>query len=364
MLYQYLVRPLLFAISPETIHGLVMGWMRALGALPGVRELVRGMVAFRRDTLELNALGLRFRNPIGLAAGMDKDAAAFAGLDALGFGFIEVGTLTAQPQPGNPQPRLFRLPLDRALINRMGFNNGGAQAAAHRLARRPKTAVVLGVNIGKSRAASEAEAAADYARSAELLAPYADYLAINVSSPNTPGLRDLQAVDRLRPILLGVQAAAERACSGRRVPLLVKIAPDLADPEIDAVADLALELKLSGIIAVNTTIGRQGLRSDPAEVTACGPGGLSGPPLRKRAVEVIRRLRARVSDQLVLISVGGIETADDAWERICAGATLVQIYTAFVYGGPLLPRTIAKGLAERVREAGLRSISEAIGRDG
>jgi dihydroorotate dehydrogenase len=252
---------------------------------------------------------------------------------------------------------MFRLTADRALVNRMGFNNAGAAAAAARLGRirgrRSRGGPVVGVNIGKTRAAPVADAAADYAASARAVAAVADYVVVNVSSPNTPGLRDLQAADRLRPVLVAVRAALDAAVPGGRhqgrVPLLVKIAPDLADADVDAIADLALELGLDGIIATNTTVSRDGLASPPAEVAAAGAGGLSGPPLRARALEVLTRLRERAGDRLVLIAAGGIETPDDAWERLRAGATLVQAYTGFVYGGPLWPRRMHAGLAQRMK---------------
>ncbi|HEY0193919.1 MAG TPA: dihydroorotate dehydrogenase (quinone), partial [Kofleriaceae bacterium] len=262
--------------------------------------------------------------------------------------------------------RMFRLPRDRALINRMGFNNDGADAAAARLdARRlvHRAAGCIGANIGKTKRVAEADAIADFTASAERLAPRADYLVVNISSPNTPGLRDLQATDKLRPLLIAVRAACDRASPARRVPLLVKIAPDLADADIDAVADLALELALDGIIATNTTIARAGLRTSAARVAAIGAGGLSGAPVKARALEVLRRLRARVGDRVVLVAAGGIETADDAWQRIRAGATLVQAYTGFIYGGPTWPRSIHRGLAAKVRAAGLSSIAQAIGAD-
>jgi dihydroorotate dehydrogenase len=231
----------------------------------------------------------------------------------------------------------------------MGFNNDGAAAAAARLRRRPRGGPVVGVNIGKTRAVPEQEAAADYAASARAVADVADYVVVNVSSPNTPGLRDLQAADRLRPVLVAVREALDAAAGSRRVPLLVKIAPDLAEPDVDAVADLAVELGLDGIIATNTTVSRDGLASSAAEVTAAGAGGLSGPPLRGPALAVLRRLRERAGDRLVLIAAGGIETPDDAWERLAAGATLVQAYTGFIYGGPLWPRRMHAGLARRLR---------------
>jgi dihydroorotate dehydrogenase len=252
---------------------------------------------------------------------------------------------------------MFRLPADRALVNRMGFNNDGAAAAAARLRRRAggrwgggrRDGPVVGVNIGKTRAVPEAEAAADYAASARAVADVADYVVVNVSSPNTPGLRDLQATDRLRPVLVAVRSALDAASAGRRVPLLVKIAPDLAARDVDAVADLAVELGLDGVIATNTTVARDGLASSAAEVAAAGAGGLSGPPLREPALAALRRLRERAGDRLVLIAAGGIETPDDAWERLAAGATLVQAYTGFVYRGPLWPRRMHAGLARRIR---------------
>ena len=299
--------------------------------------------------LAVRALGLDFPSPVGLAAGFDKDAAHVDALAALGFGFVEIGTVTAQGQDGNPRPRMFRLPADRALINRMGFNNGGALAAAARLARRRDPGVVVGINIGKTKLA--ADAAADYRASAAALAPVADYLVINVSSPNTPGLRDLQAVEQLEPII----AAAREGMGERMVPLLVKIAPDLADDDVDAVADLALRVGLDGLIATNTTISREGLATPAGAVAAIGAGGLSGAPLADRSLAVLRRLRERVGADFTIISVGGVENASDAWARLTAGATLVQAYTAFIYGGPLWPRRMARGLAERARSAGSNS---------
>jgi dihydroorotate dehydrogenase len=352
-MYQLLFRVVLRRVPAETAHRAAFGLIRVAGAA-GVAGLLRRWLGPRDPVLRVRALGLEFPGPLGLAAGFDKDARATAGLGALGFGFVEVGTVTARAQPGNPRPRLFRLPADRALVNRMGFNTDGAATAAARLRRRrrgPGAGPVVGVNIGKTRAAPEAEAEADYAASARAVADVADYVVVNVSSPNTPGLRDLQAADRLRPVLVTVRSALDAAAGqgGRRVPLLVKIAPDLAEADVDAVADLAVELGLDGIIATNTTVSRAGLASSAAEVAAAGAGGLSGPPLRAAALAVLRRLRARAGDRLVLIAAGGIETPDDAWERLAAGATLVQAYTGFVYGGPLWPRRMHAGLARRAR---------------
>jgi dihydroorotate dehydrogenase len=343
VVYRFLYWLLLRRLPAEAIHRWSFAALRGVCRVPGVRAALTRWLAPRHPALTVRALGLTFPGPLGLAAGFDKDAEGVDALLALGFGFIEVGTVTARAQPGNAKPRLFRLVDDRALLNRMGFNNGGAEAAARRLrgARRG----VVGVNIGKTKVVEEGVAAADYAASARELAPVADYLVVNVSSPNTPGLRSLQAVDKLRPILQATRAACDEVSPLRRVPLLVKIAPDLADEDLDAVADLALELGLDGIIATNTTIRRDGLRTDAAALEALGAGGISGAPLKARALAVLVRLRARVGDRLVLISAGGIESADDARARLRAGATLVQAYSGFVYGGPLWPSRLQRALA-------------------
>ena len=312
------------------------------------RALARRALAPRDPALRVHALGLDLASPLGLAAGFDKDAAHADALSALGFGFVEIGTVTAHAQPGNPRPRMFRLPDDRALVNRMGFNNAGAQAAAARLARARDPGVVVGVNIGKTKVADDAPA--DYRESARTLAPHADYLVINVSSPNTPGLRDLQAVEQLEPLIAATRAGM--ADAGAAVPLLVKIAPDLADADVDAVADLVLRTGLDGIVATNTTISREGLRSSAEAVAAAGAGGLSGAPLADRSLAVLRRLRERLGDGPAIVSVGGVESAADVAARLAAGATLVQAYTAFVYGGPLWPRRVQRGLARQLRAAG------------
>lgn len=361
-MYRLFYKLVLQQLPAEGTHKVSFALLRLLVAIPGVGAIVRWWYAPRDEALHTHAFGKALPGPLGLAAGFDKDAKGVKALLSLGFGFVEVGTVTAEAQPGNPTPRLFRLPRDRALINRMGFNNDGAAAAAGRLAHRPSTGVV-GVNIGKTKRVPEDEALADFIASADRLAPLADYLVVNVSSPNTPGLRNLQAVDKLRPLLAAVRDACDRASPLRKVPLLVKIAPDLADAEIDAVADLALELALDGIIATNTTIARSGLETPEATVTALGNGGLSGAPLKARSLEVLRRLRARVGTQVTLIAVGGIETAEDAWQRIRAGATLVQAYTGFIYGGPGWPRRLQRELAAKVRAAGLKTIEQAIGAD-
>jgi dihydroorotate dehydrogenase len=355
-MYRLVYRVVLRRVPAEAAHRAGFWAIRVFGwaaRMPGAAGALRRWLGPHDPVLRVRALGLEFRGPLGVAAGFDKDARGVAGLAALGFGFVEVGTVTARAQPGNARPRVFRLPADRALVNRMGFNNEGAAAAADRLRRLEgscRAKVIVGVNIGKSRAVPDEEAAQDYAASARAVAGVADYVVVNVSSPNTPGLRDLQAADRLKPVLVAVREALD-AAADHRVPLLVKIAPDLADADVDAIADLALELGLDGIVAVNTTVSRDGLASPAGEVAAAGAGGLSGPPLRGRALAVLRRLRARAGDRLVLIAAGGIETGDDAWERLEAGATLVQAYTGFIYGGPLWPRRVHAGLAARARKA-------------
>lgn len=338
-----------------------MGAMRACERMPPVLRFVRRHLLPHDPALVVNAFGLTFPTPVGLAAGLDKNAEAFEAFGAFGFGFVEVGTITAEAQPGNPRPRLFRLPKDRALINRMGFNNRGAQAAAAHIARVGPRRTLLGINIGKTKRVLNESAVDDYAISARMLSPFADYMVVNVSSPNTPGLRALQEVGELRKLLTRVRQTLDVAQPTRRIPLLLKIAPDLADDDIDAIADLALELAVDAIIATNTTITREGLKSAPQTVTACGAGGLSGAPLRMRSLDVLRRLRNRVGSKVTLIAVGGIENADDAWLRIRAGATLVQVYSALVYEGPLLARRIARGLAQRARAEGFASVAAAIG---
>ncbi|WP_394552132.1 quinone-dependent dihydroorotate dehydrogenase [Agromyces sp. MMS24-JH15] len=329
-------------MDPEAAHHLAFRVIRFLPTL-GLGRLVFRSTRPSTD-LAVDALGLRFPSPFGVAAGFDKDGFAVRGLGHLGFGHVEVGTLTAIAQPGNDRPRLFRLIPDRALVNRMGFNNGGADAAAGRLARlaRRTDRPVLGVNIGKSRVTPVEDAVADYERSARVLSPYADYLVVNVSSPNTPGLRGLQELDALAPLLQAVRRAAGAT------PLLVKIAPDLTDDEVRRICGLVGEIGLDGIIATNTTISRAGLRSPAASVEAIGAGGLSGAPLAARSLEVLRVIRAEVPDDLCVISVGGVETAEDVQERLEAGATLVQGYTAFIYRGPFWAREVNRGLA-RIR---------------
>ncbi len=340
-MYDVIFDTVLTRVDPERAHHVGFGAIRA------ARPLTRRVLGARERPVgtPVTAMGLTFPHVLGVAAGFDKNAVGIDALAGLGFGHVEIGTVTGEPQPGNPTPRLFRLPRDRAIVNRMGFNNDGAEAVARRLAARGRNDVVVGVNIGKTKVVPEESAIGDYQKSAGLLAPHADYLVVNVSSPNTPGLRDLQAVEKLEPLLRAVRRRADEVVADRRVPLLVKIAPDLSDEDVLAVADLALAVGLDGISATNTTITRDRLTTDPTEVERIGPGGLSGSPLRARAEEVTAMLRRRVGPDLTIIGVGGISTVSEARARLAAGATLIQAYTAFIYGGPLWPRRIARGLA-------------------
>ena len=342
-LYDLVFRTVLTRIDPERAHHLAASVIRAIPRL-GLTAVVR-RVCRPDPSLSVHALGLTFESPWGMAAGFDKNADMIRGLWALGFGHIEVGTVTAIPQEGNPRPRLFRLVADRAVINRMGFNNRGAQAAADnvRRARAQGAGPIIGANIGKSRVVDVADAIDDYRQSARHMAPVADYLAVNVSSPNTPGLRGLQDDTLLGPLL---DAVLDEAGG---LPVLVKIAPDLDDEAVEAVARLAVAKGLAGIIATNTTIGRAGLVTDAARVEAAGAGGLSGAPVRARALEVLRIIRRVVPADFCVIAVGGIESADDARERLAAGATLIQGYTGFLYRGPLWAREILRGLARASR---------------
>lgn len=345
-MYPFIFRTVFSRMDPETAHHLVVPVIRVLG-VPPFSAVVRRLTA-PDPSLRVEALGRVFDSPFGVAAGFDKNAVMVSGLGALGFGHVEIGTVTAVPQQGNPRPRLFRLVSDRALINRMGFNNRGAAAAASRLRRlrRAGRRPVIGANIGKSRIVDVEHATADYVTSTKLIAPESDYLVVNVSSPNTPGLRGLQAVDTLRPLLEAVRDAAGAT------PLLVKIAPDLADDEVTAIASLAVETGLAGLIATNTTIARDGLITDDDRLAQIGAGGLSGAPLRRRSLEVLRLVRSAVPQGFCVIAAGGVETAADVQERLDAGADLVQGYTAFIYRGPLWARQINRGLVQLRRGAG------------
>ncbi len=339
-LYRRALRPALFAVGPETAHHAAMRALAACGRLRLPLGLLRSM-AGKGGAGERTVFGVRFPNPVGLAAGFDKDGVALQAWEALGFGFIEAGTLTAHPQPGNPRPRLFRLPAQRALINRLGFNNGGAAAAAARFGRARAAgrwpSIPVGINLGKSKVTSLEDAAADYAKSLETLHPFGDYFALNVSSPNTPGLRALQNRSELDDLLRIVQA--KNASFAVRRPILVKIAPDLEFAHIEEIIELAQAHGLAGIIATNTTLGRAGVEGSPHREEQ---GGLSGEPLRGRSTEIVRFLTART--KLPVIAVGGVSDGASAQEKLDAGAALVQLYTGFVYGGPTLIGEIRRSL--------------------
>ena len=343
-MYKSLIRPLLFRFDPEAVHHFTVGTLTAAFALPGAGAIGEALYKVKDPALEREVFGLKFPNPVGLAAGFDKDARLVDALAHLGFGFIEIGTLTPRPQPGNPRPRLFRLPHDQAIINRMGFNNEGVEAAAKRLRQR-KSTIIVGGNIGKNKDTPNEEATADYVRCFEVLFDEVDYFVVNVSSPNTPGLRALQEREPLQRLLLTLQEHNQRHEKSR--PLLLKIAPDLTEPQLEDIVMLASEARLDGLIATNTTISRAHLQTPAAAVAEIGMGGLSGRPLRQRATEVVAYLRQHLPPQIRLIGVGGIMTAEDAAEKLQAGADLVQLYTGFIYEGPELIKQINRSLTEK-----------------
>lgn len=327
------LRRILFLLPPETAHAVAMAYLRLRGALPAAAP----------PELPITVAGLRFPNPVGVAAGFDKDGVAVAGLFALGFGAVEVGTLTPRPQPGNPRPRLFRRPPGE-LVNRMGFNNGGAAAAARRLAALGPRPGPVGVNVGKNKDTPLDDAVSDYVACVETVAGVADYLVVNASSPNTPGLRTLQAPERMAALLAAVRARTDK-------PLFVKIGPDLAPEDLDALVDVAVAAGARGIIATNTRpLGE-------------GQGGLSGVGLREQATAVLRRAYLRAAGRLALVGVGGIATAADAYARIRSGASLVQVYTGFIYEGPGIARALVSGVRQLLDRDGLRSVEEAVGLD-
>ncbi|MBP0465036.1 quinone-dependent dihydroorotate dehydrogenase [Roseomonas sp. PWR1] len=341
--------PLIRGLDAETAHGL---------ALKALAAGLAGRDAGTDDpVLETHCLGLRFRNPIGLAAGFDKDAVAVAPLMRLGFGFVEAGTVTPRPQPGNPRPRLFRLQEDAAVINRMGFNNGGLDGYVARIAALPRPLpAVFGANIGINKEGADPER--DYPALYAAVAPHADYVTVNVSSPNTPGLRDLQGEERLASILDAI--AAKRSTLPRTPPLLVKIAPDLADDALEPIVNACLARGVAGLIVSNTTIARPASLRSPLVKEA---GGLSGQPLFAPSTEVLRKVFRIARGRIALVGVGGIATAEQAYAKVRAGASLVQIYTGFAYAGPVLPRRIADGLAALLKRDGFTSVADAVGRD-
>ena len=335
--YKFLIRPIFFLFDPESVHHFTFGLLKWGGKIPLVRPLIRAL--YKRDYPELSRelFGLKFSNPVGLAAGFDKDARIIDELADLGFGFIEIGTVTPKGQPGNDRPRLFRLPEDAAVINRMGFNNEGVEAAVERLKHR-KSSVIVGGNIGKNKITPNEEAVSDYLACFEALFPYVDYFVVNVSSPNTPNLRALQDKEPLTYLLKQVQDRNHTKSTPK--PVLLKIAPDLTNDQLDDIVDIVKETKLAGVIATNTTISREDLKTAAPSVDKIGAGGLSGRPLRKRSTEVISYLHEKLGGEVPIIGVGGIMNPRDAKEKLDAGASLIQVYTGFIYDGPGMVKRI------------------------
>ncbi len=361
MLYRSLLRPLLFRLPAETAHELAL---HSLSFAPTLTKTLLGDRFKRSPFGKLKRFGLTFSNPVGLAAGFDKDGIALNSLAALGFGFIEAGTVTYRPQPGNERPRLFRLPLDKGLINRAGFNNEGARVFAERV-KNNRPDYVVGVSIGKSKDTQLDHATDDYLKSFEIVYPVADYIAINVSSPNTPGLRELQKAEQLDELLRALQKRnkqlAEQSESRGVLPILVKLSPDLDLNELQAIVNVTQANNVAGLIATNTTTGRTGLQTQADKVRAIGAGGLSGAPLKRKTTQMIGRLYNLTEGSMPLIGVGGIFSAEDAWEVISAGASLIQVYTGFIYEGPSIARKINDGLRRIISSEGFVSLDEAVG---
>lgn len=356
MLYKKILKPLVFRMDPEKAHELTVNGMRLAGAAPGASFLMSKVWGgFHHKELTVEAAGLSFPSPVGLAAGLDKNAGAVRAFSSIGFGFVEVGTVTPRPQLGNEKPRLFRLPSDGALINRMGFNNVGIAEMGRRLDRLKKHPVPIGVNIGKNKDTPNELAEQDYRKCLKALYPYGDFFVVNISSPNTPNLRSLQHGKELRRLITAVQD--EIKMQGGKKPVFIKIAPDLTDEELASIVDVLIEHKVSGIIATNTTIRRSGL----THYYANQGGGLSGQPLRNRATNVIRSVYRRTQGSIPIIGCGGIFSAADAYEKIRAGASLVEIYTALIYEGPELLKRMQHGIYERMVKDGFTHISQAVG---
>ena len=339
-----IVRFILFLFNPEFIHHITFKMIKIGGMIPGKMWICRLIFKVKDTRLEREVFGLKFDNPVGLAAGFDKDAKLFDELASFGFGFIEIGTVTPLPQDGNPKPRLFRVKDDSGLINRMGFNNQGIESLVARL-RRKKSDIIIGGNIGKNKDTSNEEAANDYAICFEKLFPYVDYFAVNVSSPNTPGLRDLQEKAPLTLLLNSLQELNNK--KDKRKPILLKIAPDLTNEQLDDIIAIVADTKIDGVIATNTTIDRSGLKTPKNKVEAIGNGGLSGKPVGLRSTQVIKYLADKSNRAFPIIGVGGIHSAEDALEKLAAGATLLQVYTGFIYEGPSLVKRINKAILKR-----------------
>lgn len=340
-MYQSLIRPFLFKKDPESAHYFTFNWIKRLFKIPGVSAYCHANFNFKDTDLAVECFGLKFPNPVGLAAGFDKDAKLYDELSAFGFGFIEVGTLTPKGQHGNPKPRLFRLPEDQSLINRMGFNNEGVEAAIQRL-KKKKSDVLIGGNIGKNKITPNEQAVEDYLICYDALLPYVDYYVVNVSSPNTPNLRALQDKEPLKQLLNTLQERKRE--KGAKQPILLKIAPDLSQEQLDDIVEIVEETQIDGVIATNTTISREGLKTSKDRIEEIGAGGLSGASVRNRSTEVIRYLKEKSKGAFPIIGVGGILTAEDAIEKLEAGASLVQVYTGFIYEGPAMIKKINQGI--------------------
>lgn len=339
MIYKYILRPIFFSIDPERIHHLVFKLIKFSQSIPGIPFLTRLIYVTKNQKLEREVFGIKFPNPVGLAAGFDKDAKLYKELSNFGFGFIEIGTITPLAQPGNDIPRMFRLPEDQALINRMGFNNEGISGAIERLKNRPKD-LIIGGNIGKNKNTPNEQATSDYEKCFEALYAYVDYFVVNVSSPNTPNLRALQEKEPLKQLLQHLQSLNNN--KPKQKPILLKIAPDLTNEQLDDIVEIVLDSKIAGVIASNTTISRANLKTSATRIEEIGMGGLSGKPLTKRSTEVIAYLSKKSNKSFPIIGVGGIHSADDAIEKLNAGASLVQLYTGFIYEGPALIKAINK----------------------
>ena len=344
MIYKNIVKPLLFQFQPEKAHAITMSFMKSILKLPFSKSLFRAAYAYEHKNLECEVAGMRFSNPLGMAAGFDKDGKYMHCLHALGFGFVEVGTVTPRPQGGNPKPRLFRLKKDRALINRMGFNNEGVEVLVERLKNFKKPqGLIIGGNIGKNKLTPQESAVEDYVSCYQALVDLVDYFAINISSPNTPGLRDLQSQEPLEQLLGAITELNKQQSTPK--PLFLKIAPDLSNEQIDEILEVCHKYELTGIIATNTTISRDGLQERAESVEAIGAGGLSGTPVRVQSTEVIRYVRKHSPDDFVIIGVGGIDGPEAAKEKLDAGANLIQAYSCMVYEGPGMVRRILAGIA-------------------
>ncbi|NOU58467.1 quinone-dependent dihydroorotate dehydrogenase [Marinifilum caeruleilacunae] len=343
-LYKKIIRPILIQFDAESIHKFTFSCFRIFQKIEPVRSLFSALFNTKHPNLERRLFGLTFPNPVGLAAGLDKNAEAFDILGSMGFGFIEIGTLTPKGQEGNPKPRLFRFVNDKAIVNRMGFNNDGVLEAVERL-KKKKTKVIIGGNIGKNKVTPNELASDDYINCFEALYPYVDYFVVNVSSPNTPNLRALQDKEPLKNILNKLMSLNK--IKSKKKPILLKIAPDLNEAQLDDIVEIVTDTKIAGIVATNTTISREGLHYPQEEIDAVGAGGLSGRPLKEKSTEVIRYIHQKSNGSIPIIGVGGIMTAQDALDKIDAGASLVQIYTGFIYSGPSLIKDINKALIAR-----------------